>query len=436
MKYLFLCVFFSCVAMQDPLSHFGMGIFHELAIDYDDSSNMFIRDIHIKDNKIYIFLINFDSSNTSHGIIRQCDMVGNVLKEIEMFAEILPIFFAEKVQILWEEDFFYVPGFVVDNNKPTGIVQKYNYQIELQKDFGENGAILFNAVNYNFCLFSCITSVGNKYFAGGMISTPALSPTSYFVLDFNSSDGAVNHYYLENVNGNTFNRGVSFLEAYYQDSRYYLVGIGFDDKLIYQEINENDGLSFQKVDDVRIDCMVPIDQERTRFYGVDNEGHYLYLISVDLGAESVFKIDKVANIPSFEPNRYSWVSSLAIKKNTLLLGGGSDTTVLVDSYSTPFVLAYNINKITDPVLDTRYFEKGKWAIDKEFLGNVFSKSGMFFLRNNPYSFLLGYRSSIFHIASPKGFYHNLNDIKKIILYHCFRDSLSYQSKKVFFNYCK
>ena len=93
MKYLFLCIFFSCVAIQDPLAHFGVGVFNELVIDYDDSSNMFIRDIYIKDNKIYIFLINFDSNNTSHGIIRQCDMFGNVLKEIEMVAEILPIFF-------------------------------------------------------------------------------------------------------------------------------------------------------------------------------------------------------------------------------------------------------------------------------------------------------------------------------------------------------
>jgi hypothetical protein len=407
-----LCVFFTCVAtIQDPLSHFGMGPAREVVISYDDSSALFIRDIHIKNNRIYVFLINFDNRLIRHGIIREYDMAGNVLQEVEMVAETSPIFFAGKVQILWEEDFFYVPGFV-SRNKIIGTVQKYNYQIELQRDFGENGTIFFSAIDYNLSYFSSVASAGNKYFAGGMISTPVLSPTSYLVLDFNSSDGAVNHCYVENVNGEALNRGVDFLEAYYDDSRYYLVGISFDHKLIYQEVNENSGLSFQELDEICVDYIVPVDKKRTQFYGIDNIGHYVYLITVTLGAESVFKVEKVADIHSFESNNYPWVSSCAIKKDTLLLGGGYDTTVANSERSTPFVLAYNITKLAHPVLDTRYFEEGKWLIDREFSGDVFSKSGIFFLRNNPYSFLLGYRSSIFHIVSPKGFYVNLDDIKK------------------------
>ena len=155
--------------------------------------------------------------------------------------------------------------------------------------------------------------------------------------------------------------------------------------------------------------MIPINDERTQFYGVDKANNYLYLITVNIGGESVFDIAHVAIIP---PNgsHSTLVSSLAINKKTLFVGGGYNITTPGHSASTPFILAYNISDVMNPVLDTTYFEDGKWAIGGVFT-SVYIQSSIFFSKSKPYSFLFGYASSIFHVASPKGFYSSLNDTK-------------------------
>ena len=411
MKYLIFCIFFSCIAMQDPLAQFGIGASNEVSINYNDINPVYIKDVYIHNSSIYIFFI----TGEFHGVVRQHDMAGNVLKEVVMMTSGDPFYIIDKIQILWKENYFYVPGWCRSGNRTYGVIQKYNYQVELQESFGNNGTVIFGDINASL-LFNSIASVGSKYFAAGYNEiqwggADDQVDSSYMLVDFNLENGSINHYYQESalINGNT--RSVKFMEPYYQNSKYYVVGITFENELIYQELNENNDLLFQKVDGVRIDYMIPVNEARTQFYGVDNLHHYLYLITITLGLENALEVNKVADIGSFGSNSYPWVSSLAIKNKTLLLGGGYDTSILSYNISTPFVLAYNIADPVNPVWDTTYFKDGRWGMQGLFPGNYY-KSAIFFLRNNPYSFLLGYGSVLFHVASPKGFYDSLDNIKK------------------------
>ena len=251
MKYLFLCIFFSCVAMQDPLSHFGGGPARELSINYNSGETVvFIKDIHIKNNSVYVFFVTENLS----GIMRRYDMAGNVLQEVVMRAGDNPVYFENKLQILWESDYFYLPAWYSSLDGISGAVQKYNYQLELQENFGVQGTMSFKDIDYN-CGFASVGSVGGKYFAGGYNQNQSNEGviSSYILVDFDPINGHLNHYYQEDqrVVGGT--RSVNFMNLYYKDSKYYLLGITFENELIYQELNQENDLLFQKPSDIRVD---------------------------------------------------------------------------------------------------------------------------------------------------------------------------------------
>ncbi len=386
-------IYTSLVATLDPLVNFAKN--RETLLIGLNNDDMTVRAIHHTEDSIIII----SSTEALEGFIHKYDFEGNLLGMRYMDYACTYILLEEQIQALWSDDCFYVPGNVEvlrdDEWKTAAVIQKFNYNLEVDEQFGAFfGAILLFVNPQTVCGFTSITAVNGKCFASGYIqNTDNIDEdiqSKRIIIDFDPVTGVVNHHYTEAAFTIGGTRKINFIAAYEVQGAYWVLATGATNNLIYTNLNENNPLEFGNAGIVT-DTLIKIDD--TQWYGINNNNKKLYLITVDWTLFPPVASAVVLDIVSAHP---LWISSAAVVGNKLFLAGEYDITVQQPQF-TPFVKVYDVSTITEPFRDTTVFN-AEWSMNAVY-GGVGNKSALDFFVNGPYSFLFGYRNSLRHITN-------------------------------------
>ena len=411
MKILVFCLFFSCAAIIDPLLYFAKDTNGVLTVQYGDTTDIIVKDIHLHNASIYVVYI----LNGQFIYINKYDTKG-ILKGTIQVGQEGAFRFENATQILWQEDAFYVPGYVYQDEMRHGAIKKYTYEsLGLASSFADEGTFVNNQNNYESS-FTCIVSAGAKYFVTGwkrIIEGETLKD-SYTLIDFDHITGDVNREYQEqepiDSDGNTY-RMYTKICAHQFDQDYVVEGITYDNAYAFTFITpERQSIT---VNSLGMEIVVNGDRVPLVFNNILNvseandssTGYIVDNTNKKIGRVDIRYVDghMVAHasvyvhtvIDPFNVHNYPiTLSSLQVLDNKLFIAGSLLTG---EHESKVFVEVFNIDGSFNLSLDTTFLENG-WVIDeREFMGNS-PFSGLCVTKTDPISLLVGYRNTLNHIA--------------------------------------
>lgn len=396
LQILVICGFWNVIVTAiDPLLNFAKNSGNQALIEYNNS-DVFVRGIHHTPTSIIVVL----STPQSEGVIQKYNYDGSLQNTITMSSGCGVLRIEDRMQILWEDDYFYIPGY---NDAPAnGFIQKYNYNLELDPNFGDSGTLLLGGGNDDFASFTSVTSVNNKYFAAGYVQNDNNNNNSiqskYRIIDFNNVNGYVNYVYEEQNFTIGGTRKIDFIAISYLQGMYFVLATGETNNLMYAALNINMHLLFFPVginDGITVDTLIKIDD--VHWYGVDNNGNLLYLITLGWLAMPPVVAEVVYTFTNNDP---MWISSAVLIGDLLFLAG--EYNVLNNPLTmTPFIKVYNVSNKAAPIVDTTVFPgffNTEWSNGTAYHRTGY-KSAIDFFVKGPYSFLFGYRNLVIHIAN-------------------------------------
>lgn len=411
-KVVVVMIFLSLYA-QDPLINFAL---NSRALTFGQPGAVNILDVFYKDKSVYVVYV------TDHVFISRYDAYGNEQLTQRLHPNGSDFYVPANVQVLWDDEAIYIPGFLVDGPQDIASVQKYSYDLVLDTDFNLN---LFNDNAY----FQCIVKLHDKYFAFGNeigLDINHAVANGHIIVDFNSQLGTVIKEYKEaDLTSGAAPRTFVDVRGYYENGHYAFHGLSSDNKFSFVLIdNLTDDITVRSsigrilqgnaFHDLQYDKVAFLDNQRMLF--VDNvfKIFVITIIQTDGSGHIVYHsqiLTRTITTDPFDTDYDPIITSMFAEGNTLFLAG--DYQIPVNGggvlYS-PFIMAYDITNfnndhiLNSTTLKKTFFDGGRLQINEQYQTTPFKS----LMRAAGDSFFFGYQEKLRYIFIGKFLKNILN----------------------------
>lgn len=281
----------SCMAVKDPLARFATQNAGIVSLEYNPQAQEHIVSVHFKNNKIYTLLFS-----NGKGVLQCHNLRGQLLDAQEMKHADNNINIEVRLQVLWDEDYFYVPGYAIIDQNALAVLQKYDYELALDTEFGDEGTLIFEVADQDITYhsFASVAPTSDIYWVGGVIQrqTQDQIESCHVIVGFDKNTGQQRRYYQEEefIPGTT--RLFNFLKVYHVNDQYYAVGHSLIRGLYYIPLLDQPDFDLTHAGaGVDIDFVEVSDEDETHWYGVNSFTKEIYSIKIFPGGDVFMSLD-------------------------------------------------------------------------------------------------------------------------------------------------
>jgi hypothetical protein len=351
MKYVFLLIVFLSVHSHNPYSKFAEGLGYAYSSESRIETIFDVREI--AENN-FILTTHSPSHDNSNGAIYRMNKMGVVTQSLIFDKALYPVFY----KILWEEDAFYVPFY--DSNTLHAIVQKYNYNFELDPNFNLNVSL------ENGAKFLSVCKIQNNYYAMGYHYTVGYQHES-LIVQFNPKTGDLQTSFHDNGIGLTTAKDM--LISIVDVGNGMIVAQASDGYCVYNF--SLDDLSFAPLTPETVTyCMysnIELDGQGGFFTAGGSSPDHIYHFTVKnriMDRNLLFNGTGSINIAQLGFENIT-CCGLKVFGNKLFLSCN-----FWDGNVNWVVFCFDITDINQPVLDKNFFDTGFWFYSKTYGGNL------------------------------------------------------------------